>query len=124
MKGGVLILASRRFADLVRDATVGKTGRQVLQDTKLKASTYQKMTRGENVRPDKVLQLCKGLEIDSHELLQANAEAAGRGVAEESEVFNYALGQLSLPQSAKLELLQHYRRLADARASPSERSAA
>jgi len=124
MRGGVIILASRRFADLIRDAIVGMTGHRVLELTGMKASTYQKMTRGENVRPDKVLQFCKGLGIDAHDLLQANAEAAGRMPVDESEVFSYALAQLSLPQSAKIELLRVYRELRDARASPAEQQSA
>jgi len=99
---------SAKLAELVRDATIGLSDREVCERTGLPLGTWRKLHDGHSANERTILQFTAGMEIDPEPLLQAIREVTGRPLRHDA-IMAAALACTPLSLAGKRRVMQCYR---------------
>ena len=103
-------MLSQRIRDMVADATIGMTDKEVLEATGLSYATWRKLHDGVVPSERTILQFCAGLGIDAEPMLEEREQALGCKI-EHDKIMIAALELSDLPQDAKRSIMALYREL-------------
>ncbi len=108
-RGGENVMAvSRDLAEMARDATIGMTDAEVMAATGLSLSSWRRLLSGQVISDKLLLQFTDGMKLDPEPFLAISRRV--RPSAKPADIVAYGLGLSPLSQSARMKVMQLYRK--------------